>query len=210
MDLDGDRWRGIFESAASVFAEVVGSVDPARLGDPALGSWTVQDLVGHTSRSLLTIEMYLAREPEPVTLEGPLAYLAAAAAAGTDPAAADAIAQRGRDAGKALGDDVADAVRAISERVASLVDRTADDAPCATPLGSLTLAAYLPTRVLELTVHTLDLAAATGEEVPEELDEPVAACLELVAAAVGETAHAAAVLRALTGRGSLPDGLRVV
>lgn len=208
MEIDGDRWRGIFEAATAAFVGIVGALDPAGLDGPALGTWTVRDLVGHTSRALLTVELYLAREPEPLTLDSPLAYLAAAAALGER--GAEAVAARGRDAGVALGADVGGSVRAIAERVVALVDRTADDAPCATPFGSLTLASYLPTRALELTVHSLDLAGASGSAVPDELHEPVAACLELVAAAIGETPHAAAVLLALLGRRSLPEELHVV
>jgi len=211
VDLDGDRWRGIFESAAAAFAETVAGVGSDRLDGPALGTWSVRDLVGHTSRALLTIEMYLARDPEPITLDGPVAYLAAAASTATaNPSASTAIAQRGHDAGIALGADPASSVREIADRVATLVDRTADDAPCTTPFGSMALAAYLPTRALELTVHTLDLAAASGAEVPDGLREPIAACLELVASAIGETDLAAVVLLALTGRGDLPSGLHVV
>ncbi len=211
VENESDRWRGIFESATAAFAETVEGVDPGRLDEPALGSWSLRDLVGHTSRALLTIEMYIARDPEPVTLDGPLAYLAAAAAASdTSALASEAIAQRGRDAGVALGADVAGSVRTIADRVAALVDRTADDAPCTTPLGSLTLAAYLPTRAFELTVHTLDIAASAGVEVPDALREPVAACLELAAAAIAETDAAPDVLLALTGRRGLPDHLHVV
>ena len=39
----------------------------------------------------------------------------------------------------------------------------------ATPVGAMTLATYLPTRVFELTVPTLDLAHALGLEPPSGL-----------------------------------------
>jgi hypothetical protein len=69
---------------------------------------------------------------------------------------------------------------------------------------------YLPTRTFELTVHTLDLVGALGVAAPPVLDEPVAACLELAAAAAARGASGAAVLLALAGRRGLPPGFSVV
>lgn len=71
------------------------------------------------------------------------------------------------------------------------------------------LSAWLPTRTLELTVHSLDLAASLGASV----DLPAAAVADTVeilarlAAAVGETQT---VLRALTGRGNLTQGFSLL
>lgn len=74
-------------------------------------------------------------------------------------------------------------------------------------MGEWPLDAYLPTRVFELTVHTIDLRTAAGLAV----EPPVAAAREalrvlglLVADAGPEDAPA--LLRALTGRGPLPSG----
>ncbi len=210
MILDHVGWRSLVESAAGAFASLCAPVEASRWQGPGLGEWTLRDLAGHTSRALLTVEMYLAREPAPVTLDGPVAYLAAAAeASGTDEGSSG-IAARGRDAGVALGSDVPTAIRAIVDRVLSLVDRTSDDAPCATPFGGIRLSDYLPTRTLELTVHSLDLASALGTPVPDDLRDPVAACLELVAASVGASSLGPDVLLALTGRHALPEGLHVV
>jgi uncharacterized protein (TIGR03083 family) len=210
--LDDDRWRSIFESVTETFVEVVGRVGPDRWDGPGLGEWTLRDLVGHASRALLTVELYLAREAGTITLDGPVAYLAAAATATATATGkgSQAITDRGRDAGTALGADPAAAVRTIADRVVALVDRTADDAPCATPFGGMTLASYLPTRAFELTVHTLDIAHSLGEVPPEKLHEPVAACLDLAAEAIGETPLSGEVLLALTGRKPLPRELHVI
>jgi uncharacterized protein (TIGR03083 family) len=210
VNFDDDRWRAIFESATEAFVEVSGRIGPAQWNEPGLGAWTLRDLVGHTSRALLTIELYLARDAEPITLDSPVAYLLAAGASTGSTLGAEAIAQRGRDAGTALGNEPAAAVAVIADRIMSLVDRTADDAPCATPAGAIALAAYLPTRAFELTVHTLDIASAIGTAPPEGLGEPVRACLDLAAAAIGVTPAASGVLLALTGRRPLPDDLHVI
>ena len=36
---------------------------------PGLGEWDIRALVGHTSRSLLTVEIYLARRPAAKAVE---------------------------------------------------------------------------------------------------------------------------------------------
>jgi hypothetical protein len=68
---------------------------------------------------------------------------------------------------------------------------------------------WLPTRTFELVVHGLDVSAATG--LPFDPPEPVLAeavtLAARVAVAVGD---GPAVLRALTGRGSLPESFTVV
>jgi hypothetical protein len=207
---DHDDWRRLFGAAADSFAALCAGVPAESWSGPGIGEWSLRDLAGHTSRALLTVEMYLAREAVPVTLDGPVAYLRAAAAASATAEGSRAIATRGRDAGIALGPDVGESTRAIVDRVLDLVDRTADDAPCATPFGGIELADYLPTRTLELTVHSLDMVAALESATPEQLREPVASCLELLAAAVGESDLASDVLLALTGRKALPPNLHVV
>ena len=52
--------REAYESAAGLFVNTVEQVGPTQWEQPGLGSWTVRDLVGHTSRALLTVELYLA------------------------------------------------------------------------------------------------------------------------------------------------------
>jgi hypothetical protein len=66
---------------------------------PGLGEWDVRDLVGHTSLSLLTVEMYLARPAGGVEVASATDYFRATRAAAADPA----VAARARDAGTALG-----------------------------------------------------------------------------------------------------------
>lgn len=88
------------------------SVTPAASGrevDPGVGEWTVRDLVGHTSRALSTVETYLDKPVAVIDVSSPVDYFRLALASTGDSAA---VAQRGRDAGAALG---ADPVAAIEE-----------------------------------------------------------------------------------------------
>nr|MDQ6947178.1 maleylpyruvate isomerase N-terminal domain-containing protein [Actinomycetota bacterium] len=158
--------RGLFSAAAEGFVTVVSAIRDDAWERPGLGEWTVRDLVGHTSRSLSTVEAYLGQPPGEITIHHPLDYLLALRSPALDQAA---IAQRGRDAGAALGSDPAAAVRGLAERVTGLVASTPDEAPVRTLLGGATLVTYLPTRTFELSVHTLDVAGAVGVDPPAVL-----------------------------------------
>src|SRR5919202_1654122 len=153
--------RRNFRDAADAFVEVLAAVRDEDWAKPGLGVWTVRDLAGHTSRALLTVENYLApdRAGEEPTVTDAVAYFRAGASGLVD---ADAIAERGRQAGAALGDDPHAAVGALAERVLTLVDSSPDDALITNPMSTMTLIGYLPTRTFELAVHTLDLADAVG------------------------------------------------
>ncbi len=210
----GPAVRSSFRSAVDGFVELVGTVPAARLGEPALGSWSVRDLIGHACRALSTIESYAGRAADGPPVDGPAAYYAAAGAAppgSDDRRRRDAsIAERGREAGEALGDDPAAAVRVLAERVTALVDRSDDATPMATAVGRMTLAGYLPTRTFELVVHGLDLAGALGLPVPEVLRPAIAASTVLAGEIAAGRPDAPQVLLALCGRHGLPEGFSVV
>jgi hypothetical protein len=176
---------------------------------PGLGVWTLRDLAGHTSRALVTVETYLdaaTTTPEPALADAVDYFLAAASGL----ADGDAIAERGRRAGAALGDDPHGAVAALTARVLALVDRSPDEALVTSPMGTMTLLAYLPTRTFELSVHTLDLAAATSVAVPAALAAPLRASLHLAADLAAVQGTTADVVLALTGRRPLPPGFTVL
>src|SRR5215475_4380895 len=89
-----------------------------RWDQPGLGEWDVRALVGHTSRSFLTVESYLDRPAVAVDVASAMDYFRATRTAASDPA----VAARGREAGTALGADPATAVAEIAARVLALVD----------------------------------------------------------------------------------------
>ncbi|MGE3622030.1 MAG: maleylpyruvate isomerase N-terminal domain-containing protein [Acidimicrobiia bacterium] len=155
------RGRAAYRSAARTLVEVVGAVPAGAWDLPALGDWTARELTGHALRAFTTVESYLAVGGEaPVDLASPEAYFRAAlGAAGSD--VHRAVYERGVAAGAELADPVA-TVSEVAERVLALVEATPDDAVAGTSFGTIRLADYLPTRVVELVVHGLDLARATG------------------------------------------------
>ncbi len=193
-----------FADAAEWFVRTAALVGD-RWDLPGLGEWDVRALVGHTSRSLLTVEMYLGRPAVAVDVASAPDYYRATRAISSGPD----VAQRGRDAGVALGDEPAAAVAEIATRVVPRVRDATGTELVTTIAGGMRLSDYLPTRTFELVVHTADLAAALSihADVP-----PIAAeqALELVGALAVADGLAAPLLLAATGRSGLPPGFSVL
>ncbi|MCU1458428.1 MAG: hypothetical protein JWL73_2520 [Actinomycetia bacterium] len=205
--------RDAFDAAAEAFSITVAAVPSDAWALPGLGEWTVRDLTGHTSRSLLTVEAYLGQpDVGPVQLQHPVEYFDFLR---TVDANSSGIVARGREAGRALGDDPAASVDELVARVTARVDGTPDDAPVATPAGVMRLIDYLPSRVLELTVHRRDITTALGINEQEDLgatvERPAVQLSALLAAGVAVDRPAALdLLLALTGRRPLPSIVTVV
>jgi hypothetical protein len=128
-------------------------------------------------------------------------------ALGIDPAD---VAERGRQAGRDLGDDPAATVDAL---VAEVLDELAavDDDPLIKVIGGLgiRLHTYLPTRVFELAVHGMDIAGALDK--PLQLPDAVLAeALDIATRTAIVTGRGETVLLALTGRSTLPPSFSVV
>ena len=198
--------RTAYVDAAVLFVDTVKQVGPAQWEQAGLGVWTIRDLVGHTSRALLTVEMYLAKPAVQREVMRPADYYLRAQAGLADPAS---VAARGREAGAALGPDPIVAVQDIAARVLAQVQTASDAALVSTPVGGMRFIDYLPSRIFELAVHTLDLAAALPVTVT--LPESVAAiALHLVADMAVQPEKAATMLLAATGRRALPAGFSVL
>ena len=202
MDHTWEESRRAFADAAAWFAGTVAGIDGG-WDRPGLGEWDLRALVGHTSRSLLTVEAYLERPADAVEVASAVDYFRTTSAA----AAAAGVADRGREAGAALGDDPAAAIAGIAARVTDLVRHRGADDLLVTFAGGMRLRDYLPTRTFELTVHTADLAAALGR--PAEIPPSAAAqTLRIVTDLAVATGRAGPLLMAATGR-SVP-GLSVL
>ncbi|SCG45897.1 TIGR03083 family protein [Micromonospora echinaurantiaca] len=199
-----DDSRRAYADAVGWFVRTAAAVGD-RWDRPGLGEWDVRALVGHTSRSLLTVEEYLTRPAAAVRVGSAADYYRATRAVAAGPG----VAERGRAAGAALGADPATAVAEIAVRVLALVETQDGDALVTTIAGGMRLADYLPTRTFELAVHTADLATALG--VPVDVPATAAAqALRVVAdLAVGDGV-AGPMLLAATGRAGLPAGFSVL
>jgi hypothetical protein len=208
-DTADQRTRSIetLEQAAEHFVALAARVTADGWEAPALDAWSMRSLVGHASRALSLLTTYLADEVPPGT---PITSAADYYAGFTfDDAVNRSVAERGVASGLALGDDPMSALRTITDEALASVRAQPVGRVLGTPAGPITLDAYLPTRLLELTVHSLDLAAALGVDA-----EPPPAAMRETLALVGDvvvtTGRGAAVVRALTGRGSLPAGFTIM
>lgn len=195
-----------FLAAADAVAALVARVPADAWSAPGLGVWDVRALVGHTGRALTTVVDYSATTARSEDVATPQAYFARMAQADVDSAA---VAERGRLAGAALGDDAAAAFADLVARARTSVRSVPLDQLITTAAGGMRLRSYLPTRTFELVVHGRDIAAATG--VPIEIPAvSLAESVTLAARIAVELGHGATVLAALTGREPLPRSVRVV
>ena len=197
-----------FASAARSFAALVHDIPAGAWDGPGLGDWDLRSLVGHTSRSLITVSTYLQAAAEREDVATPHEYYAMVnpSALGIDPAA---IVERGRQAGEDLGDDPAAAVQGLVDRV--LGELAGVDDRLIEVIGGrgIRLFTYLPTRTFELAVHGLDIAGAAG--ISFELPDDVLAEAVMLAGRIAAVAgHGETVLLALTGRTALPPSFAVV
>lgn len=198
----------VFASAAAAFARLVRAIPETSWEGPGLGDWDMRALVGHTSRSLVTVSGYLRAPADHEDVDDAVAYYVWVREF-MGSAGAEAINERGRQAGRDLGADPADAVDRLVARALADVENAGD--PVISVIGGLgiRLSHYLQTRVFELTVHGVDIARAAGLDVepPADAMEQSAVLATRVAARLGQ---GETVLSALTGRSALPPGYSVV
>src|SRR5829696_10417235 len=196
--------RDTFAEAAQAFVELVRAVPPDAWDGPGLGEWDLRSLVAHTSRSLITVETYLSQPANREDVVSAAAYYAAIST--IDPAA---VAGRGREAGRALGDDPVAAIQSLVTRVLGVVER-AENPLITSAAGGVRLRTYLPTRTFELVVHGLDIAAAANLPAPDYGYTLLSEVAEVAARAAVLQGRGLQLIRALTSRAPLPDGFSVV
>lgn len=194
-------------SAVRSFVQLVGDIGSDRWDRPGLGGWDLRSLVGHASRSLITVVTYLDTTAEREEIASPQQYYARVKTiTSADPSG---VADRGRQAGKDLGADPAAAVAELAQRATHKLAASGDRLIAVIGGLGMWLHAYLPTRTFELAVHSLDIAAAAdlsfmlGDDVLAE--STTLAAQIAVEIGIGEEA-----LMALTGRRPLPPSFSVV
>ena len=198
----------VFASAATAFAHLVREIPESSWEGPGLGDWDMRSLVGHTSRSLITVSEYLRTPADRADVDDAVAYYVWVGEYTTS-AGAEALTERGRQAGRDLGSDPVATVDRLVARALTDVEAAGD--PLISVIGGMgiRLSHYLQTRVFELTVHGLDIARAAGldAELPAEALEQAGVLATRVAVRLG---HGQTLLTALTGRSALPPGYSVV
>ena len=199
--------RRTFLCATGSYVAQVAAIPVDALTGPGLGDWDLRALVGHASRSLVTVETYLDQPAEVVDVETAADYYVAMARSGG--ANGPAVVERGRQAGLALGADPAAFVGALADRVRAKLERYDASYALTTIAGGMRLREYLRTRTFELVVHGYDIAAATGVEARFR-DDALVDAATLAAEVAVMTGRGADLLLAVTGRRPLPRGFSVV
>jgi hypothetical protein len=204
-------FRRNYRAAAVALADLVARVPADRWDGPGLGSWTLRDLVGHAVTSGLHQVMRPTTPDIDPVVDSPEGFWAFTRTVPAEvyAAAVHASTEKARTVGRDLGDSPAMAVRDLVGRATAAVADARDDDVVSTMIGGVRVRDWLPTRTFELVVHGLDISAAAG--VSFNLPEPALAEATAHAARIAVTAgDGTSVLRALTGRGTLPPGFSVV
>ncbi|CAN5829183.1 maleylpyruvate isomerase N-terminal domain-containing protein [soil metagenome] len=187
-------------------ADIVARIPDDQWDRPGLGDWDVRALVGHTCRAFVTVLTYLDQPAATEDVRTPEEYYALVHRMTVDAAE---VAERGRQAGAALGADPGAKVHELVEAVTARLATADPDAVITTIVGGMRVGPYIPTRTFELVVHGLDIAAATSLTV-DFSHQALADAVTLAARTAVIIGQGPDVLRALTGRTKLPGGFSVV
>jgi hypothetical protein len=204
------RITEVYRAAAGAAYDLIASPSVAASWEKpsALAEMAVGGLAGHLARQIIMVPELLRREvPDDPEVIGILEHYARAAwvdAALDDEA--NVSVRRTADA------EAADGPVALARRTAETIGALADVLPDADPARliyipwtgwSLTLTDFLTTRLLEIVIHTDDLAVSVGTE-PAMPDEATDTVLVLLARLAVRRHGTAAVLRALSRRERAP------
>ena len=197
--------RAAFFESAEFFASVVERVDDDGWEKPGLGEWSVRELAGHTYRSIANVLSFTAELADAVVIDSPVTHFVV----GFDRGDPKLVAERGRAASLEIKDDPLPTVRASINLVRSKLDELEDSAILTTPNGGMRLEDYLATRILELTIHTLDLAKAIGVEA-EPPASSMKVTLDILSGIAVQRGVALSLVLAAAGRASLPSGFKLM
>lgn len=197
---DYDQVRTAFRYASQWWRSIVGAVPDERWDRPALGEWSVRHLVAHTSRAYRTIPEYIGgdvKDPTPIATAAEYYRIVLA-----EETPHVHIAERGRrDAD--LETDWVSATDRLANEVVTLVDSLPADKEMYLFVGVMHLDQYLVTRVTELIVHGLDLAAAI--DMPTEPPVEASRMVADLFFDLTQPSDLSAIIRLLSGRpASLP------
>ena len=200
MPDDLNSAREAFRASVRCFVETLERVPADAWDKPGLGEWSIRELTAHVAR-MLTLAVEYTAQPAPVDTESAAAYYLRAM---STPGVNERIAERARESVGLLGADPVAAARAIGEQALAGMDARDAGASAVTPFGTVGITNYLATRVLEVALHTLDIARAAG--IPVALPpDALAFTLRLLADIAVARGDGAELALALSGRAPLPD-----
>ena len=208
MEQSSMRARQAFSEAATYVLELVDSITEQEWSQPALGEWTVAELVVHASRAASTVVAYAQVDAE-LTVDSAADYYVGVLRREN---IHSAVAARAREQAAEIDVPLARFVAAEFATARQVLARTPASQVLGTFGGGIRLIDYLPTRVVELVVHGIDLADALGRQVPVPTVAMEVTLETMVDLAVvrPEVLDPAQIVRALTGRGALPTAANLL
>lgn len=194
------RVAAAFRFSSQWWRSLVGAVDDHRWDHAALGDWSIRELVAHTNRAYKTLLEYSEGEE----VDGHPIYSAAAyfrTVLREETPHLHISARARREAHDE--DDWVSATDRLADQAEQAVARLAPDHVMHLMVGEMQLDQYLATRVVELVVHGLDLAAAI--DLPTSAPAPAARVALTVLLDLAGDDDLSSILRLLSGRAaSLP------
>lgn len=208
METNSVRLRRAFTEATRNISDLAGVVTPEQWSRPATDRWTVRDLFVHASRAASTITTYASSGAERTLHSAAEYYLSVLDAQDLH----DAVAERARTQAAEIDEPIPEYLARVFAEAEQTLQRTPAAQVLDTRGGGITLEDYLPTRVVELVVHGIDIADSL-EVRPEVPDTAMSVTLETLAdlcALRADVLDPATLVRTLTGRGTLPEATNLL
>ncbi len=208
METNSVRLRRAFTEATRNIMDLAERVTDDQWSRIALDEWTVRELFVHTSRAASTITVY-AESEAPRSLYSPAEYYLTVL---DEPNLHEAVAERARGQAAEVEGTIPEFVQSVFAEAEQTLQRTPASRVLETRGGGITLEDYLPTRVVELVVHGLDLADALGIEA-DVSTTAMSVTLETLAelsALRPDVLDPVVLVRAMTGRGTFPEGTNLL
>ena len=205
---------GAFLNAAAAAADLLSAPEVAKSWErpSALAEFRVSGLAGHLVRATTTVETYLAAPPPDAAPIGAGEYYARLASSDISQPANQAVRARGEETAAGGPAEVARQAHELCHRLSARLPGEDMSRPLAVGHGLVvTLSEYLRTRVVELVVHSEDLALSVGvtpvPPTPAAASVAIETLVEVARARHGDVP----VLRALARRErDAVDALRVL
>lgn len=201
MEARSREVRAAFVEGSRFVLDAIEAVGDDQWQQPGLGEWTVRELAVHATRAWSTVVTYAATAGE-LTLSSPGEYYLSVL--GTE-SLHEQVAQRTRAQAADIDTTVLEYARSAFAEAETVLERTPADHVIECAGGGIRVIDYLPTRVVELVVHGIDLCDAIGRavEVPPLAMETTLQVLAELAVRRPAVLGSTSLVRALTGRGTL-------
>ncbi len=188
--------KSAYIDSVESFLEVIRQIDPNQWDANALDQWSFRDLVGHTGRSIKLVKEFGSQRSESLDVQSAaLHYQISLSPAGAN----QRVAAGGVEAGNALGEEPVHHLQEAWIATLETLQSTEEDTVISYVNGGIKFGDYLRTRILELVVHSIDLAQAIGIDY-EPPKEAMREALYLLADLAVDTPYASKLALISTGR----------